>query len=77
MDPHSRILELVEENARLTARAEKAEAYMDRFAAESNRLREALEKIAEHQLPFLKSSEIEIAEIARAALVQAQKAEGE
>jgi hypothetical protein len=77
MDPHSRILELVEENARLTARAEKAEAYMDRFAAESNRLREALEKIAEHQLQFLKSSEIEIAEIARAALVQAQKAEGE
>jgi hypothetical protein len=31
------------ENERLTARAEKAEAYMDKFAAESNRLREALE----------------------------------
>jgi hypothetical protein len=36
---------LLAENERLTARAEKAEGYMDQFAAESNRLREALEKI--------------------------------
>jgi chromosome segregation ATPase len=33
------------ENERLTVRAEKAEAYMDQFAAESNRLREALKEI--------------------------------
>jgi hypothetical protein len=44
------------------------QAEIDELRAENERLREALEKIAEHRLPFLKSSEIEIAEIASAAL---------
>jgi lysyl-tRNA synthetase class I len=52
------------ENERLNARAEKAEAYMDQFAAESNRLREALESV--RNMPFTNPDELR--SIARAAL---------
>jgi regulator of protease activity HflC (stomatin/prohibitin superfamily) len=56
------------ENERLRERVSEAENRQGLAEIENERLREALEKIAEHRLPFLKSSEIEIAEIASAAL---------